>query len=294
MRTINTQFIQDLKSGSLAFFLEQARENPGICMEIRKNYVSMYYKGGCALRIEQHGQGYSFQFDSKYCLNKGDDGKEAFFKSLNARDASAHIEAFPVILSEMDSWFARHLKPERLFQHNLIKKNQGQLTILDIEYAGWTSAKKMFRLDMLGVVRADDAYKLIVFENKFGGGAISGTAGIRKHYDDIVDILSNLDSRDDLVASAIEIARIKVELGLLRGPLDLKPGMAIEILFLMAGYNMRSQAIANEVRKMQDSVASNMDASESGKMHASIPARICFQDVENTVIDYGGAKDLFA
>ena len=75
-----------------------------------------------------------------------------------------------------------------------------------------------------------------------------------------------------------KLDQIKAELGLLSGPFDLKPDMAIEILFLMAGFNMKSQALSNEVRKM----------------HASIPARICFQDVGDTVIDYSRAKDLFA
>lgn len=99
--------------------------------------------------------------------------------------------------SEMDSWFARHPKAEWLFQHNLIKNNQGDLTILDIEYAGRTSMGKLFRLDMLGVYKVEDAYKLIVFENKYGNGAIGGAAGLRKRYEDIVDVLSYPDSRDD-------------------------------------------------------------------------------------------------
>ena len=68
-----------------------------------------------------------------------------------------------------------------------------------------------------------------------------------------------------------------VELGLLSGPFDLTPDMDIEILFLMAGFNIKSLAISNEVCKM----------------HASIPARICFQDVDDTVIDYGRARGLF-
>ena len=77
--------------------------------------------------------------------------------------------------------------------------------------------------------------------------------------------------------------------------------MAADILFLMAGYNMKSQAIANEVRKMQAgegsrvkaTEASRMQANEASEMHASIPARICFLDVGDTVIDYGRARELF-
>ena len=85
---------------------------------------------GCALRIKQHGKRYSFHYNSRYCLNKGSDGEEAFFKSLNKWDVAGYIEAFPVIL---------------------------------------------------GVVRADDGCRLIVFENKFGNGAISGAAGPRRN-----------------------------------------------------------------------------------------------------------------
>jgi hypothetical protein len=103
---------------------------------------------------------------------------------------------------------------------------------------------------MLGVYKADDGWRLVVFENKFGGGAIGGAAGIAKHYADIVNILSNPVSRDELVGSVIRIAGIKAELGLLREPLDLRDDMAVEILFVMAGYNMKSQAVSNEVRKM--------------------------------------------
>ena len=155
---------------------------------------------------------------------------------------------------------------------------------------------------MLGAYKADDGWRLIVFENKFGGGAIGGSAGIAKHYADIVDILSNRDSRDELVGSVIRIAEIKAELGLLREPLDLRPDMAVEILFVMAGFNMKSQAIANEVSKMQAgegsrvkaAEASRMQANEASKMHASIPARICFQDVGDTMIDYGRARELFS
>ena len=194
----------------------------------------------------------------------------------------------------MDSWFACHPKPERLFQHHLIKNNQGQLTILDIEYAGRTSADKKFRLDMLGIYKADDGCRLIVFENKFGGGAIGGAAGIAKHYDDIVDILSNPVSRKELIASVIHRTADKESLGLLRGPLDVKPDMAVEILFVMAGYNVRSQAIANEVGKMRAAEVSKMHASQAGNMRASIPARIYFRYVGDTVIDYGRARELFA
>ena len=90
----------------------------------------------------------------------------------------------------------------------------------------------MFRLDMLGVYKAEDGWRLVVFENKFGNGAIGGAAGIAKHYYDIVDILSNPASRDELVGSVIRIAGIKaVDAGLaaqLTHPAELVP-FALEV-----------------------------------------------------------------
>lgn len=115
--------------------------------------------------------------------------------------------------SEMDSWYARHPKAERLFQHNLIKNNQCRQAILDIEYAGRTRAGNLIRRDMLGVVRADDKYKLIIFENRFGGGAIGGAACLRKHYEDIVDVLSNPDSRADLLLPSSRLLASKSSMG---------------------------------------------------------------------------------
>ena len=143
---------------------------------------------------------------------------------------------------------------------------------------------------MLGIYTADDGCRLIVFAHKYGGCAIGGAAGIAKHHDDIVDIFSNPDARNELMASVIHRTADNVELGLLRGPLDVKPDMDVEILFVMAGYNMRSQAITKEVGKMQaaeegkvrELEASRMQASDAGKMReseaskirVSIPARI--------------------
>lgn len=61
--------------------------------------------------------------------------------------------------------------------------------------------------------------------------------------------------------------------------------MAVEILFVMAGYNKESQAIANEVSKMQESQAS--------KKKAQIPAKICFPPKGESMINYRQVKDLW-
>jgi hypothetical protein len=276
MRGINERFINDLKSESLSFFLHQVKNNPNICLEIRKDYINLYYKGGSALKIIQNKRWYSFYFDSKYCLNKDNDKNFEYFNNLNHSDCKAFIDSFPLILEEMDSWFERHPKPEREYQHNLIKKNQKQLIVTDIEYAGKANDKG-FRLDMIGLNRSEEGFQVIIFENKFGTGAIGGKAGIGKHYLDIVNILSSPEVKEDLIGSVVKIANNKTELGLMELPIRRQEIKDVEILFVIAGYNEKSQSLANEVKSIKK----------------SLPARICFVKPDKTVLDYSIAKDLF-
>ena len=278
MRGISRRFIDDLKNGELTFFLNEAKSNPGICLEIRRNYINLYYKGGNAIKITEKNRSYSFHFDSKYCLNKDDDQQFQYLSSLDSSDPKQFIAAWPTILSEMDSWFAAHSKPERDFQHNLIKQNQSDPIIMDIEYAGWTSNRRLFRLDMIAISQTPVGYKLIVIENKYGTGAIGGKAGLKKHYDDIVDILSEPASLNELLDSVISIANNKYELGLIRSQITREAIQSKEILFVFADFNFKSKMIANEVKRISQTV----------------PATVLHMAADEVVINLAEAKDLFA
>jgi hypothetical protein len=277
MRGINQRFINDLKSGILKDFLSIALYDPRICLEIRKNYINLYYKGGNALRIKQLKTGYNFKFDSKYCLHKNDDRNYEYLSTLNKKNIDEFKKAFPVILNEMDSFFAVHDKPERIFQHNLIKQNQDELKVLDIEYQGRTREGKQFRLDMLGVLKIENGFQLVIFENKLGTGAIGGKAGLIKHYDDFVNILNTPATYNDLIGSVINIANNKTVLGLTDLPLNIEQIKSVEILFVVAGFNNKSKSISNAV----------------GNIIKSIPAKIIFMDPTEMKIDFSKVTDLF-
>jgi hypothetical protein len=223
-------------------------------------------------------RGYSFQFDSKYCHNKGNDQNFHYLDSLDKRDIKQFITAFPTILSEMDSWFAAHPKPERDFQHNLIKQNQQDPIVLDIEYAGWTADRRLFRLDMLALRKTTGGYQLMIVENKFGTGAIGGKAGLKKHYDDIAEILACQESRDDLIDSVISIAANKTELGLINASLSRGDIKGHEALFIFAEFNVKSRSIANEVKKINQ----------------TIPARLMFMPATHPLINLAETKNLFS
>ncbi len=245
MRTINERFIQDLNGGCLSFFLNQVKEKgKELCLEIRDGYINIYYKGGNLLKIKQMKKGYRFFFDSKYCLHKEDETNYELLKFLNPDYAQDYIENFEIMKKEMDSWFEKHPKAEREFQHKLLANNPN---IIDIEYAPpkskVTGVKLNMRLDML-MVEGD---RLTIVENKFGVGAITGNAGIEKHYNDICRLLNTEEIYEELVQSAQKIADAKYSLGLLEKPIQTIDKSKTEILFLLADYNEKSETLRNEL-----------------------------------------------
>lgn len=248
MRHINERFIKDLLSGELTYFLDQVKGNrDSLSLEVRNGYVSIYYKGGSLLKIRQKKKGYSFHFDAKYCKNKGNDSNFALLNGLQADDAAAFKKHFHLMMQEMDSWFEAHPKPERDYQHQLLVNNP---EIVDIEY----QVGRRMRLDML--LFADG--KLMVVENKYGIRAISGKAGVSEHYKDICEILQDPKLLDEMLDSVCHISQAKKSLGLTNVIIERSDIKSVEILFLLANYNPKSQSLGNEFSKIARTVPASV------------------------------------
>jgi len=256
MRGINERFITDLKTGCLKKFLEAVVSDDRLWMGIRKNYINIYYCGGNAIKIKQKRSGYEMFFDIHYCDNKPITRHRDKLEKVNYTEPAEVYDALPLMLEEMDSWFKAHPKPERTFQHALLKDNP---QIIDIEYAGKISDNKGFRLDMLAVF--DDG--IMIVENKYGNKAIGGKAGLAKHHNDIVRVLDDESLRNELIESVKMITENKAALGLSDTKVTKEQ---FEILLLLADYNDKSNALQNEIDKMTCSVPSKrlrMDTTES-------------------------------
>ena len=114
MRAINDKFIKDLNTGELSYFLTQVKnQRDKLCLEIRDGYINIYYKGGSLLKITQKRNGYSFFFDSKYCLHKENERNYSQLHSLDQNSAQDYIRNFNIMMEEMDSWLLEHPKAER-------------------------------------------------------------------------------------------------------------------------------------------------------------------------------------
>lgn len=268
MRHINARFIEDLLCGDLEYFLTEVKNNRNILsLEIRNGYINVYYKGGSLLKITQKSKGYSFHFDAKYC--KHQDGSENFelLNNLHSNDIDGYKKHFHLMMQEMDAWFDEHPKEERDYQHQLLINNP---EIVDIEY----QIGRRMRLDMLLFTDG----KLMIVENKFGTGAIGGNAGMSEHYADICEVLNDPKLLEEMIDSACHISEAKKALGLTSTTIQKTDIKSVEILFLLANYNPRSQSLSNEVEKM----------------NGSVPASVLITTSEQTKIELNSVKNIFA
>ena len=83
---------------------------------------------------------------------------------------------------------------------------------------------------------------------------------------------------EELIKSACHISEAKKALGLTDMAIQKSDIKSVEILFLLADYNPRSQSLSNEVEKM----------------NGSVPASILITTSEQTKIELSKVKNIFA
>ncbi len=103
-----------------------------------------------------------------------------------------------------------------------------------------------------------DGNTLYVVENKYGLGAVSGKAGLAKHYQDISRIIEDSETRNHLLKSVEHITHIKHALGLRDYVVKVENIHNIEILFVMVSYNQKSQSIQNELNQIIGEIKSKI------------------------------------
>ena len=255
VRRINNGFIESLLSGQLRGFLALAKSNLNVCLEIRRNYINLYYRGGNAVRISSAKipNTYKCKFDEKYLVNKPETSSPELLTFLKIGNPSDFLINFDAIVHEMDTWLDFHFNAERDFQHNLIKMNQGKLRIIDIEYAGQTSDKHKFRIDMIAIYSNHNGDKLVLIENKYGNN-LDGASGLRKHFNDILTIVNDPETYNQLIHSVNNIIQIKRQLGLVDWNQEPLVNPCTEVLFILANFSKDINFVRKVMRQEQLSI----------------------------------------
>lgn len=261
MRKLDEQFMLDLKEGILKELLEVVHRDQTLCLEIRDNYINIYYRGGNILCVRKKNDEYFYEFDSMYLnhdryimLNKPN-------VPING-PITAYLELIPQLKQEMDRWFVENPKLEREVQQMILRDNNidklanyTDYYISDIEYTNFENGS---RFDIVGIkwnsesnIRKNrDFPQVSLMELKYGDGSLAGNSGIVKHFLDIEKFVSSSVKYKSFLMEVEEQFNQKIELGLIYRQseqvhlnIDAKP----EFILIFANHKAASSVLDREL-----------------------------------------------
>ena len=261
MRGLSESFMLDLKQGRLNKLLQIVQKDDTLCLEIRNNYINVYYRGGNILKVSKKASEYLIKFDRNYCVKDNELWDQPNFSNLQTIDN--YIEALPLLKREMDLWFSeKRKKDEREIQQQILRENNlssvandTDYYIADIEYANRANGS---RFDLIGIkwLSTSDSRKkckspnIAMMELKYGDSAIMGSAGIAKHFQDM-DKFIKTGKLDNLILEAQTQFNQKVELGLIskiNKNIQIDTEIKPEFIILCANHKPAKTALVRELK----------------------------------------------
>lgn len=216
-RGLSTAFRADLQpTGPLGALVERVRLDRTLCLEIREDYLNVYYRGGSVLRLTHVTDGYLVHFDQGYLQT------QALSRPTKLSGVAEIVvwlgewlTTLPTFKNVMDLFFGAHPKEEREAQQALVRENnfcgQARSTdyyICDIEYAS-----PLGRFDFIAVHwpstsmdrKLAHGRQLVVGEVKYGDGALDGDAGVHAHVRGVNDFFANPARAAALKSEMVEV-----------------------------------------------------------------------------------------
>ena len=265
-RNISDALMRSLKSGVLSPLLARIKEDDTLMLALRGDYINIYYRGGCLLKITEPSSDsdmpYRVDFDVNYCCEYSSPQLN-FPKFVSAFEhASGLVGLIPTLKYVMDRFLSgtENNRPEREFQQLVVRENNfssvsnsTEYFIVDIELAGVLPKAKF---DMLAVRwlshERNQPKKLVpaLIEMKYAEGALSGESGLIDHLEDACALVKNATSWDNLCNGIEGHLKQMKELSLLRfNHSNRVPELLVdrerrpELIFLLSNYNPKSRRI---------------------------------------------------
>jgi hypothetical protein len=196
MRYLSHQFMDHLgdNNGFLNPITKRLRQDTTLDLQIRNDYINIYYRGGNLMKLSLVAETYIAKFDTKYRKDPSLHLPNLPEVLKTRRDVIRWVDAFQHLKLLMDVYFSTGKGAEREAQQLIVRDNNrgkmGTATdyfICDIEYA-----RKGARFDLIGVHwpstgvdrKRQKGHRLVLMELKFGDGSLQGTAGVKKHAND--------------------------------------------------------------------------------------------------------------
>lgn len=266
MRGLSDAFITTLKSGFLKPVLDIVKHDPTLCLEIRENYINIYYRGGNILKVAQRERknvSFLAHFEKKYFISNAPPVLPQH--SLDTlKDVSNWIDIVPSLKHEMDLWFGKHPKDEREFQQLMVRENNfGNVAkstdyfICDIEY---TKPNAKYRFDLIGVhwpsspvVRKNNKNLGLAFiEIKYLDKALKNSSGLIEHLKAVESLVSDENSLKSFVEEMKKVFNQKRELGLIVKTNTIESISAVnpELIFILANHDPESKVLLKELKQI--------------------------------------------
>lgn len=268
-RIISNNFINDLEDGILRNILKYVKSDTTLAMEIRKDCINIYYRGGSLLKVKEVGENiYNGYFDKNYIKTENSQSVvvECISGINNLSKANKLIEYIPKIKQQMDLWMKIEMPDggEREYKHIVAKENnygligkESDYFIGDIEYRG---SSNNYLFDMIGVKWAVDNdntnnLDLALFKMYYGDKNLKTSKEIISDLKNMANFLKNEHNLNTLKEDLIEIYKVKTMLGLLYPYKGLKIDFSdkIEIVYIFGNQSNENQNLKNILIEIKSS-----------------------------------------
>ncbi len=250
-------------------FLEAVKNDRTLCLEIREDYINIYYRGGNLIEIKEKKGRFIISFDRKY-IQASDHSRVPTFVRKDAvlectDDVTAWIGAIPFIKQEMDWWLSSHPKDEREFQQLMVRENNFGGTakgtdffICDIEYAN-----KNGRFDLIAAHWPSSSFHrkdnknvgLAFIELKYMNKSMAHLSGICAHVRDMAAYYNrNKDHFAELKHEMQTVFNQKLELGLIDNQKQIESfdDENPDFIFVIANHDPDSAILINELKDLEE------------------------------------------
>jgi hypothetical protein len=270
IRRLSPSFMAGLKSNTgldLNRLLQTILADHTLCLEIRENYINIYYRGGNLIKLEEKNGKYTAFFDRNYLLEPNSARlplQISVQKITNFDDLTPWVDSIPIMKYEMDKFFSQRPKDEREFQQVMVRENNfgrsakgSDYFICDIEYASAVG-----RFDLIAAHwpssgaerKVNTNVGLAIIEMKYGEQSMKGSAGIQAH---IQDMMRYFGANEDNFAALKEEMRTifnqKLELGLIDNQKPIKKfnNEQPDFILVLANHDPGSQILSQELKDIE-------------------------------------------
>lgn len=238
-RHISKTFLDDLTKGKLSEVLKIIKQDDTLMLELRGNRVTIYYRGGRLLEIEEaNSSTYSFLAgDSGYLMGNSVPSLNNIMDrgQYNIEPLKNYIAKFKYYIDiyfggirndstddrkrfSIENEIRQHLAREN---NHTTKARQTDYFIIDTEYEIY-NGKKFDIVALEWIANASErklqrGYKpqLVVFELKYAEDAITGKCGLCDHLKDFEDFVADETRVEKFKEEMLKVLEQKREMGLI-------------------------------------------------------------------------------